>query len=221
MSVFNICRNSHGIKKSRWKRVAYGSKVAEMQKYHCYSAGGLASVPPGELDLVGNLWGKKKYCASYNPNFPLEHGVIQAYTSVLAQSRRKRKREPELSCNFFAGVAWCPAVWPPGSKPAWHQRSRTADSFGGIKVKRALTREAPFAEVEMKRRSKKIIWPIKKRHCAEPTADKAHVETFTPSLSDAGFEPGGQTGRHHATQRRSCQIISSRFFFYGLRQHAV
>ncbi len=183
MSVLIFVEIADGaIKKSSLEAVAYGSKVAEMQNTTA-TALVIGQVPSGELESVGNFGAKK---VLHVTDSRLEHGVIQACTSVLAQAVEKENAGLIiLATSSLGGVV--------SARLAARLKASLATNVvevptlsGSFKVKRSIYTGKAFAEVEMMG-DKKIIAIKKNAIAAEPTTDKAKVETFTPSLSDADF----------------------------------
>jgi electron transfer flavoprotein alpha subunit len=183
MSVLVFVEIADGaLKKSSLEAVAYGAQVAQMQNTTA-TALIIGSVPASELESVGN-YGAKKVLHVTDPR--LEHGVIQAYTSVLTQAAEKEGATLIVLATSSLGSAV-------SARLAARLKASLATNVvdlpnldAGFKVKRSIYTGKAFAEVAMK--SEKKIIAIKKNAIEpQPTADKATVEVFAPNLSDADF----------------------------------
>ncbi|MES2734010.1 MAG: electron transfer flavoprotein subunit alpha/FixB family protein [Bacteroidota bacterium] len=183
MSVLVFVEIADGaLKKSSLEAVAYGAQVAQMQKTTA-TALIIGTVPTSELEAVGN-YGAKKVLHINDPR--LAHGVIQAYTSVLTQAAEKEGSTVIVLATSSLGSAV-------SARLAARMKASLATNVvdlpnlaGGFKVKRSIYTGKAFAEVAMKG-DKKIIAIKKNAIDPQPTADKATVEAFTPSLNDADF----------------------------------
>jgi electron transfer flavoprotein alpha subunit len=183
MSVLIFVEIAEGaIKKSSLEAVAYGAQVAQQQNTSA-TALVIGQVPAAELEAIGN-YGARKVLHAHDAR--LEHGVIQAYTSVLAQAAEKEGANVIVLATSSLGSAV-------SARLAARLKASLATNVvdlpnlsGGFKVKRSIYTGKAFAEVEMKG-DKKIIAIKKNAIDPQVSAEKASVETFSPNLSDADF----------------------------------
>jgi len=183
MSVLIFVEIAEGtIKKSSLEAVAYGAQVAQQENTSA-TALVIGQAPAAELEAIGN-YGARKVLHAHEAR--LEHGVIQAYTTVLAQAAEKEGANVIVLATSSLGSAV-------SARLAARLKASLATNVvdlpnlsGGFRVKRSIYTGKAFAEVEMKG-DKKIIAIKKNAIDPQVSAEKASVETFSPSLSDADF----------------------------------
>ncbi|MBC7919895.1 MAG: electron transfer flavoprotein subunit alpha/FixB family protein [Ferruginibacter sp.] len=183
MSVLIFVEIADGIvKNSSLEAVAYGARVAGLQNTTA-TALVIGNVSSDQLTALGNF-GAKKALHANDPR--LEHGVIQAYTSVLAQAMEKEGATLLVLATSSLGSAVSARLAARLKASLVTNAVDLPEVANGFRVKRSIYTGKAFAEVEMKG-DQKIIAIKKNAITAEPTADQADVETFVPTLSDADF----------------------------------
>ena len=183
MSVLIFVEIADGaIKKSSLEAVAYGARVAGLQNTTA-TALVIGNVPADQLAAVGNFGAKKVLHAS-DPR--LEHGVIQAYTTVLAQAVEKEGATLLVLATSSLGSAVSARLAARLQASLATNVVDLPELANGFRVKRSIYTGKAFSEVDMKG-NRKIIAIKKNAIAVEPTTDQAAVETFVPALSDADF----------------------------------
>lgn len=181
MSVLIFVEIADGaIKKSSLEAVAYGAQVAQQQNTAALVIG---HMPAAELEALGNFGAKKVLHAN---DARLEHGVIQAYTSVLAQAAEKEGAQVIVLATSSLGSAVSARLAARLKASLATNVVELPDLSEGFKVKRSIYTGKAFSVVQMTG-SQKIIAIKKNAIDPQTTSDRASVETFSPTLSEADF----------------------------------
>lgn len=183
MSVLIFVEIADGApKKSSLEAVAYGAEVAKLQNTTA-TALVIGTVASSELEAIGQFGASKVLHVN---DSRLEHGIIQAYASVLTQAIEKENAKVIiLATSSLGGVV--------SARVAARLKASLATNVvdlpelsGGFKVKRSIYTGKAFANVDLTADIKIIA--IKKNAIAiEESTNKATVETFSPALNDADF----------------------------------
>jgi electron transfer flavoprotein alpha subunit len=183
MSVLIFVEIADGaIKKSSLEAVAYGAQVAQQQKTTA-TALVIGNVPAAELEALGNFGAKKVLHAN---DSRLEHGVIQAYTSVLAQAAEKEGAQVIVLATSSLGSAVSARLAARLKASLATNVVDLPDLSNGFKVKRSIYTGKAFSEVNMKG-EQKIIAIKKNAIDPQTTGERAGVEVFSPGLTEADF----------------------------------
>jgi electron transfer flavoprotein alpha subunit len=183
MSVLIFVEIADGaVKKSSLEAVAYGAQVAQQQNTSA-TALVIGNVSAAELEALGNFGAKKVLHAN---DARLEHGVIQAYTSVLAQAAEKESAQVIVLATSSLGSAVSARLAARLKASLATNVVELPDLSEGFKVKRSIYTGKAFSVVTMTG-DRKIIAIKKNAIDPQATGDHAGVETFSPTLSEADF----------------------------------
>ncbi|HEU5290487.1 MAG TPA: electron transfer flavoprotein subunit alpha/FixB family protein [Cyclobacteriaceae bacterium] len=178
MNVLVFAESDEGkIRKASLEAVAYGKAIGNV------TAIALGNVDKAELENLGKYGAQKVLHAKDDR---LSHGVIQAYTSVLAKAMDDEKADVLVLANSSLGT---PVAARVAAKAGASLATNVADlpnTSGGFTVKKSIYTGKAFAQVELKN-AKKVIAIRKNAAEAKEVGGMATVTDYPVTLSDADF----------------------------------
>ena len=178
MNVLVFAESDEGkIRKTSLEAVAYGKAIGTV------TAIALGNVDKAELESLGKYGAQKVLHAKDDR---LSHGIIQAYTSVLAKAMEDEKADVLVLANSSLGT---PVAARVAAKVGASLASNVADlpnTSGGFTVKKSIYTGKAFAQVELKN-AKKVIAIRKNAAEAKEVGGTASVIDYAVTLSDADF----------------------------------
>lgn len=178
MNVLVFAESDEGkIRKTSLEAVAYGKAIGNV------TAIALGNVDKAELENLGKYGATKVLHAKDDR---LSHGVIQAYTSVLAKAMEDEKADVLVLANSSLGT---PVAARVAAKVGASLASNVADlpnTSGGFTVKKSIYTGKAFAQIELKN-AKKVIAIRKNAAEAKEVGGTVSVTDYPVTLSDADF----------------------------------
>ena len=178
MNVLVFAESDEGkIRKTSLEAVAYGKAIGNV------TAIALGNVDKAELENLGKYGATKVLHAKDDR---LSHGVIQAYTSVLAKAMEDEKADVLVLANSSLGT---PVAARVAAKVGASLVSNVADlpnTSGGFTVKKSIYTGKAFAQIELKN-AKKVIAIRKNAAEAKEVGGAVSVTDYAVTLSDADF----------------------------------
>lgn len=179
MNVLVFAESDEGkVRKASLEAVAYGKAMGGN-----VTAIALGNVDQAELENLGKYGAQKVLHAKDDR---LNHGVIQAYTSVLAKAMEDEKADVLVLANSSLGT---PVAARVAAKVGASLASNVADlpnTSGGFTVKKSIYTGKAFAQVELKN-AKKVIAIRKNAAEAKEVGGTVAVTDYAVSLSDSDF----------------------------------
>lgn len=183
MSILAFVEIAEGaVKKSSIEAVGYAAQIAK-QKNTNTTAIVLGEIAAPELEKLGNVGADKVLHAA---DSRLNDGIIQAYTSVLAQAVEKENTEVLVLAKSSLGDAVAARLAARLKASLASNVVELPDFSNGFVVKRSIYTGKAFAYTELKG-DKKIIAIKKNAFNPEETDKKASIENFSPVLNDSDF----------------------------------
>src|SRR5688572_21188264 len=179
MNILVFTESAEGkIRKASLEAVAYGKAMGGQ-----VTAIALGAVDKAELENLGKYGAQKVLHAKDDR---LSHGIIQAYTAVLAKAMEDEKADVLVLANSSLGT---PVAARVAAKVGASLASNVADlpnTSGGFTVKKSIYTGKAFAQVELKN-AKKVIAIRKNAAEAKEVGGPASVTDYAVTLSDADF----------------------------------
>jgi electron transfer flavoprotein alpha subunit len=183
MSILAFVEIAEGeVRKSSLEAVGYAAEIAK-GKGTTATAVVLGEIATNQLEDLGKFGAAKVLHAADNR---LNEGNIQAYASVLAQAVEKENAEIFILAKSSLGDAVAARLGAKIKASLVSNAVDLPDTSNGFVVKRSIYTGKAFAYTEMKG-GKKIIAIKKNAFTPTETANKATVETFSPTLQDTDF----------------------------------
>jgi len=165
------------IKKTSLEAVVYAKAIGSVVGI------ALGTVDKAEFDLAGK-YGAEKILHASDPK--LDHPVIQAFASVIAQAMTQENADNLILANSSLGTPVAAKVAVKAGAGFVSNAVELPNTSGGFVVKRSIYTGKAFSFVDMK--SPKKVIAIKKNAAElKETGGAAQVVPFTPSLNDADF----------------------------------
>lgn len=179
MSILVFVESADGaIKKTSIEAVAYAAAMGGD-----VTALALGQIDNAELEALGNYGATKVLHADDDK---LNQGVIQAYSSVLAQAMESEGAEVLVLANTSLGAPVSARVSVKVDASLVSNVVDLPDTSSGFKVKRSIYTGKAFANVEMKK-GKKILAIKKNAAEIKEVGGAASVEKFSANLGDGDF----------------------------------
>jgi electron transfer flavoprotein alpha subunit len=183
MSILAFVEIAEGaVKKSSIEAVGYAAQIAK-QKNTTTTAIVLGEIAASELENLGSVGADKVLHAA---DSRLNDGIIQAYTSVLAQAVEKENAEVLVLAKSSLGDAVAARLAARLKASLASNVVDLPDFSSGFVVKRSIYTGKAFAYTELKG-AKKIIAIKKNAFNPAETDKKASIENFSPVLNDSDF----------------------------------
>ena len=180
MSVLVFIESADGaIKKSSLEAIAYGAAMNQGDVTALF----LGQIDQSELEKAGNFGATKVLHVN---DERLNNGIIQAYSSVLAQAIEKTGAKYVVLAKSALGDPVAARVAIKTNASFVSNVTGLPDTNGGFKVTRSIYTGKAFANVEMTS-DVKIIGIKKNAVELQESGNSASVESFDAQLSDADF----------------------------------
>jgi electron transfer flavoprotein alpha subunit len=183
MSILAFVEIAEGaVKKSSLEAVGYAAEVAKMRNTSA-TAVVLGEISSTELENLGKVGATKVLHAA---DSRLNEGVIQAYTSVLAQAAEKENAEVLVLAKSSLGDAVAARLAAKLKAGLASNVVDLPDLSNGFTVKRSIYTGKAFAYTQLTA-DKKIVAIKKNAFTPQETENKATIESFSPNLQDTDF----------------------------------
>jgi electron transfer flavoprotein alpha subunit len=178
MNVLVFAESDEGkIRKTSLEAVAYGKAIGQV------TAVALGAVDKAELESLGKYGAQK---VLHVKDDRLSHGVIQAYTGVLAKVMEDEKADVLVLANSSLGTPVAARVAAKMGASLATNVVEQPNTSSGFVVKKSIYTGKAFAQVELKN-AKKVIAIRKNAAEAKEVGGNVSVTEHTVSLSDADF----------------------------------
>lgn len=178
MSILVFVESADGIiKKSSFEAIAYGAALGETTVIT------LGQIEQTELEALGKYGAAKVLNAG---DSRLNHGVIQAYASVIAQAMSYSKSNILVMAKSSLGDAIAARIAAKIDASLAANVVELPDTSSGFKVKRSIFTGNAFAVVELLKENK-IISIRKNAIGVNAVSGTAAVEEFQPELNENDF----------------------------------
>lgn len=179
MNILVFAESAEGkIKKTSLEAVAYGKAMGGQ-----VTAIALGAVDKDELESLGKYGAQKVLHAKDDR---LSHGVIQAYTAVLAKAMDDEKSDVLVLANSSLGTPVAARVAAKTGASLASNVVEIPNTASGFTVKKSIYTGKAFAQVELKN-AKKVIAIRKNAAEAKETGSAVSVTDYPVSLTDADF----------------------------------
>lgn len=179
MNILVFAESAEGkIKKTSLEAVAYGKSMGGQ-----VTAIALGAVDKDELESLGKYGAQKVLHAKDDR---LSHGVIQAYTAVLAKAMDDEKSDVLVLANSSLGTPVAARVAAKTGASLASNVVEIPDTASGFTVKKSIYTGKAFAQVELKN-AKKVIAIRKNAAEAKEIGSAVSVTDYPVSLTDADF----------------------------------
>src|SRR6478609_10306303 len=179
MNVLVFAESAEGkIRKASLEAVAYAKAMGGQ-----VTAVALGAVDKAELESLGKYGAQK---VLHVKDDRLSHGVIQAYTSVLAKVMEDEKADVLILANSSLGTPVAARVAAKTGASLATNVVELPNTSSGFVVKKSIYTGKAFAHVELKN-AKKVIAIRKNAAEAKEVGGNAAVTEYTVSLTDADF----------------------------------
>ena len=180
MSVLVFIESADGaIKKSSLEAIAYGAAMNQGDVTALF----LGQIDQSELEKAGNYGAAKVLHVN---DERLNNGIIQAYSSVLAQAIEKAGAKIVVLAKSALGDPVAARVAIKTNASFVSNVTGQPETSGGFKVTRSIYTGKAFANVDMTS-DVKIIGIRKNAVELQESSNSASVESFDAQLSDADF----------------------------------
>lgn len=179
MNIVVFAESAEGkIRKASLEAVAYAKAMGGQ-----VTAVALGAVDKSELESLGKYGAQKVLHAKDDR---LSHGVIQAYTAVLAKVMEDEKAEVLVLANSSLGTPVAARVAAKVGASLATNVVELPNTSSGFVVKKSIYTGKAFAHVELKN-AKKVIAIRKNAAEAKEVGGSAAITEYSVSLTDADF----------------------------------
>ncbi len=179
MNILVFAESAEGkIRKTSLEAVAYGKAMGGQ-----VTAIALGAVDKEELESLGKYGAQKVLHAKDDR---LSHGVIQAYTSVLAKAMEDEKTDVLVLANSSLGTPVAARVAAKMGASLASNVTELPNTSAGFSVRKSIYTGKAFAQVELTN-PKKVIAIRKNAAEAKEVGANVSVTDYAVSLTDADF----------------------------------
>jgi electron transfer flavoprotein alpha subunit len=179
MNILVFAESDEGkVRKTSLEAVAYGKAMGGN-----VTAIALGAIDKAELESLGKYGAQKVLHAKDDR---LSHGVIQAYTAVLAKAMEDEKADVLVLANSSLGTPVAARVAAKVGASIATNVVELPNTNGGFSVRKSIYTGKAFAHVELKN-AKKVIAIRKNAAEAKEVGGAASVTEYNVSLNDADF----------------------------------